>query len=1370
MDGTAYKDGVVVDQPQLTRTETSKAYHILINRKDTWETGVHSGFTLTVNPINTQRLDMAVGVGFAPNGEFIELTTPQYNIPLANPALGVVNYVYAFYTETQASPQPHETNGTAPDTESVRSVRVRVLELADWLALPLTDPTYSTDAQDRGMLVGIVVGAGAPLTSTNITMSTAWRTLMYATQATPSLSGVAITAVSDNTPEGSSGALQFSTGPNSLAWQAPGTGAYGAAVLIPTEGYYTLTATDGSTIQVYVTVSLLPAVATIVAVTVTGVYTQTVARMSGTDRHHRSLVGTGLPTRTNPHGLSIDDIAPGFADELTVHQRLMHANGIWWGSFAGALSCSVDTAVAPDRLLITAPAGTDTYWVKGKRLTTLASTVLLFNDALPGTERELFEIYVNDVGTPLRSKRLQWPVGAGITGEHNNFVYVAPSVPAGVYQLRWTPAGMALGGTLELGQGGVFGAPVTVPALPFYGMFKLRFGLVEMWFWVNNYTTMPNWGVWTDNITVNAAVDSWEYMPICQVAWSGSPFGDLGYTGNPAIVPPRLVDVRQFGTLVEDEFRDDTVQEHLEEPLADHCPDGIVIGAIDSRLATGNLAVVAAAGLSVNVLGQARCYVKGKRLLVGGVAALVMPAASDTIVYVDPSGTINTCDATAAAFITTGKQVDELDGENFVLYGAALALVQTDGAGVTHVIDLRRNLSGGNASIAPWSVSGAATGVVGALGEFLSLEGALYYAAASEQSEIRILSDTLIAPITLPQSNITLRGGTLTIGGAALTSAAGLGVIRCNAVGGKFTLADMDVVVFAAAFANSSIIEGYRSNSISILNCHLTTVVGLDAFVRASAAGTALTNGTWTFEGVEVSISLVAVTSLAHVATVGPTIVFNNVRNTFANPTSLIQYSAATTHVLQASNLKNDLAVVPIASVDAGATLSYSSISNCSNISPAVGAGTIAQINYTNCALSIGGVAFTPVGSQINCVGCSAVAAFNLTSVSYVRLAECEGSLLTLDTATYVEVDSCRFTGASTVTSSSYVHVSKTRFASIALATAVTELSFDHCVFSSTIVAPVNCAVDGLRFEACELNATMALNFATPAVLRRRIVVANSTIKASISLRRTMSDGSFTDLQKVAAKFVNNVFVDSMLSLNGVEDVQIDGNTWEAIDLVDDYGVIYVGAAGVAGEAVYRNIKVTRNTFQVATVPAIGAPYTGFGVPIMTVHCLNFVPSSDGQFVFSHNRIELASTIVTGVIGVLIIGYTGYGSQLDQNTLYSTADYDWIVPTQALNGAPPCNKNPLQVAVPTDIRNLALTILVGALPSSILGADQSTNNWAGKIYAPSISLNRASSWYTLISALKIEATAGWQATGFGNAMGAQCIPATGYAAALYLNN
>jgi hypothetical protein len=767
VDRSLFPNGTLVDSPELENTEDTKIFHILRDRLDNWELGIESGLELTVNVVNQGNVDLAPGYAYAPNGEYVEIDTNQLNNPLSDSTLGAINYVYAFYTETLQSPEPHETNGTAPFTESVRSFVIQTLTAAEFALLPLTDPTYAQLAQDRGMLVGIVTGTGGNLTQSNIQQPVPWRTLQFATVASPGLPGVEIIAVSDLTADGSNGQLLFLTGPNRLQWQAPGSVGPGAAVPIPNSGTYVLTALSGETITVSVLVAALPTTSTTVTVVISGVYQQQVPRMSSTDRHHRSLVGTGIPTPQNPHGLSINDITPGFVDEITNHQLLMHTAGIWRGSNTAVLAASIVEVPGPDFLNVIAPSGVDVYFSEGVTLTSIVNSTVLFNDALPGPTRELYEIWIDDAGDVLRNKRSLFPSPSVVTGAENQIVYMSPNIPAGTYPLSWESFGSGAGGVLQWGGG----EPVYVANTVASGLFNLRDGDTNVQFYISNILQLPiAAGVYTDQITVNAPIDRQTFLVICQVGWTGSLTEKLGYTPNRGFIAPKLFDERLFGTLNEFDLRDDFLENDLWLPIFEKTPDGVAIGVIDPANFTGSLTVSSGAGLSVVVAGTSPVYVAGRRFVVGALGGtFTVPPNSATVVYVNTTGNIVTTPFLLAAFLTQGNNTDTLPQDLFVTRGAALALVLTGASSVTSVTDLRRNVAEGNVRIQPWSVGFAEvnptpislpqTGQTQAA-EFYSLAGALFYASFAGVTSLQMLQVYLTVPIVIV-GDMTLEGGDL---------------------------------------------------------------------------------------------------------------------------------------------------------------------------------------------------------------------------------------------------------------------------------------------------------------------------------------------------------------------------------------------------------------------------------------------------------------------------------------------------------------------------------------------------------------------------------------------------------------------------------
>ena len=748
MERTIYADGVIVDSPQLQNTETTKAFEILRDRLDNWESGIESGLVLTVNAVNQNRVDLSSGTGYDPIGDYVNVPTNQLNIPLADNTLGALNFVYLFYTETLAVPEPHETNGTAPFTQALGSFFLQVLTAAQFALLPLTDPTFASNSQDRALLVGRVLATGGNLSATSISQPPPWRTLNFA-NIPSGFQGVSIIAVSDNTPTGSSGLLIYSTSPTTLAWQAPGELGPGTPVSIPVSGNYTLTALGGSTIQVSVTFAALPASGATEQVVITGLYFQQVPRMSSTDRHHRSLLGTGIPSPTNPHGMSIDDISPGMAEEITFHQRLMHEAGIYRGSVPTCLQATIIEVVGADSLAINAPIGSDTYWVQGTRQVAIANTAVVFTDSLPGSTRELYEIWVDPNRNVLRNKRLTFPSVSQLPFAENSIVYLDPLIGPGAYPLTWISFGPGSGGGLQFNTG-----PTTlVPPTTTSGLFNVRAPngtLVQ--FWISNLSSLPSVaGTYTDTITVvNPAIDNTQFIVICQVMWTGLT-AKLGFTSSRGVVTPRLLDQRLFGTLTDFNIRDDALRDRFQNPIFEKTPDGIAFGALE------NGHVATSSGLTVTIDTIRTTYVKGKRFTKIPLAvSYTVPANSSTVVYVDVNGTIQQTPFANALFVTNTNLNDVVEQSANVLYGAALALVTTSSSSVVSIVDMRRNVMNGNTSIEAWSVGD--TNQVSTCCEFFDLTAALIYAQAAGQTELKIRNASITRPVVFTGEAISLRG------------------------------------------------------------------------------------------------------------------------------------------------------------------------------------------------------------------------------------------------------------------------------------------------------------------------------------------------------------------------------------------------------------------------------------------------------------------------------------------------------------------------------------------------------------------------------------------------------------------------------------
>ena len=339
MDRSLYPEGVEVHQRDLERTETTKSFHVRQRHIDTTVMGVVSGCEVTINGSSAVLIDIASGSGYTPNGEYIEVSSASTQ-SLADYANGVDNYVLAVYYETNLELQPHETNGESYPTSAIRSSRLVILTETEYNALSDTDDNLNNNAKDRALILAIVTakGTGVSLTSNDVALPTIFDTAITASK-TNNITGVSLITLSRNTESGT-GILSYTSATQRITWQAPDDTNPGASQVISTSGTYTLkSSTISKTITILV-VSSLPGSNATDNVTISNIYAQDISRLSSEDIQHRGLLGSGIPTTTNPHGLTLVDL--GATSEMLTHQDRFHANGILKESAADVLKIEVD--------------------------------------------------------------------------------------------------------------------------------------------------------------------------------------------------------------------------------------------------------------------------------------------------------------------------------------------------------------------------------------------------------------------------------------------------------------------------------------------------------------------------------------------------------------------------------------------------------------------------------------------------------------------------------------------------------------------------------------------------------------------------------------------------------------------------------------------------------------------------------------------------------------------------------------------------------------------------------------------------------------------------------------------------------------------
>ena len=564
MDRSLFPDGVEVRQTDLENTETTRSFHIRQRQKDSTDPGVVSGFTVTLNTGNNTLIDIAPGTGYAPNGEYVETTVSTTALSLAEYANNQNNYVVAFYTESNVNLRGHETNGLSFPTRATRSVFIRVLNLTEFGTLPSTDENLANTAADRAVLLAIVNanGAGVNLTASDITNATAFQNAISAFNTTNNVSGVTISSIDRTTATGS-GYLIFTTTPD-LAWQAPGD-SVGSAIVLTGSGPVTLTSSNGKTITVDVDFAAIPGAGQTDTITVSNIYDQTVKRNTSIDEQHRSLIGSGVPTVTNPHGITLEDLGVS-GGEVEIHQDLFHSNGIDRNSASTVLEVDVNTTSDDSLDIVGLPSGGDAFYLDGAKHTQLIGSNIDWSD-ISDQNQSLWDIYVvkglAGQATLAKVKRAQYDNTSTSLEEVVQLRDMNLDMPSGTVTIDFVFANQELQFKVATDVG--FGTPV---ALPTGGAATdgttLRLFNESGEHYVDVFVaddSNPNWpgSDQTENLTVSVLPGLETRLRIATVMYefNGSDrFLGNGYQSTENL-PNDHVDQRLFGLTGLDDLRDD---------------------------------------------------------------------------------------------------------------------------------------------------------------------------------------------------------------------------------------------------------------------------------------------------------------------------------------------------------------------------------------------------------------------------------------------------------------------------------------------------------------------------------------------------------------------------------------------------------------------------------------------------------------------------------------------------------------------------------------------------------------------------------------------------------------------------------------------
>ena len=327
MDRSLYPPRVEVRSDDLQNTETTKVFHLLKRFTDTNQTGVVTSdeYPGTVTQGTTlSTINVAACEGYTPNGELVQ-TVATFAQALATLETGVPNLVGFMYQEVRQRPGAHELDGTSQNKEAVRTYEYRSFTQAEYLALPETeDDDLDADSQDRFLVVAVVevtslVGQAVVLDITGPTDVTSYLTI----EQPSNITGVTITALSDDTPEsdpspatGTVSPARLSYSSLGLTYRAPGDLSFGAPVLLtgsPSAEGISIPSDSGPTLTISYNRSALPRgsipFAPVDDLLVSRLYARTSSRAGARDEEHRSHLGTVPVSDSNSHGFQLSDMS-----------------------------------------------------------------------------------------------------------------------------------------------------------------------------------------------------------------------------------------------------------------------------------------------------------------------------------------------------------------------------------------------------------------------------------------------------------------------------------------------------------------------------------------------------------------------------------------------------------------------------------------------------------------------------------------------------------------------------------------------------------------------------------------------------------------------------------------------------------------------------------------------------------------------------------------------------------------------------------------------------------------------------------------------------------------------------------------------------
>lgn len=599
--------------------------------------GVIQGLNVTVNTVDNTKIDVGPGFGICPRGDRVQVISTQLALSITNTS-GTKNYVLLVYDEALSGFEAHESDGSVRPTRATESSRVVILTEAQYNALPNVDQDLSRNDKSRALILAVVTGTGGPLSSANIQRPTVFNTVFTASGL--SLPGVEVLQIGNTNTVGAA-TIIYQIGPQRLSYKAPADSSPGSAVTITGSGAYLLTSSGGATILVSVTFPQLPLVGSTNVFNINELYNQLVPRNSAVDAHHRSMIGGGIPSQNNPHGMTLDDLAPGVAGTLEQHQDVMHSNGIVKGSSPTFLSTTIDTSTAPDRVLIGVASPGDAIYINGRRIQGIVgSNIITFTDGTP--EPGLYGIYMSQDGVLFKHQVARFTVPTPPLAPHVQLADVLGDLP-----ITTIPIDVAT--SLLRMRIGV--APEAYVRLLTSSIERIK---LHLWDTTSGFEVHYNsTGITTalsSNIQTFAPPDPDQNYLISYVWWSGSASGFLGLGYGTGNSPNLFVDKRTYGTLDELVTTTSDIQSTVKQNRS-HGLHGLVfkknyytdLAETGPSYETYDLTTIQAGHLVTNILGLNFDYVGGDVYIDGVLYSIpgttfTLPPSSNVRVYLTKDG------------------------------------------------------------------------------------------------------------------------------------------------------------------------------------------------------------------------------------------------------------------------------------------------------------------------------------------------------------------------------------------------------------------------------------------------------------------------------------------------------------------------------------------------------------------------------------------------------------------------------------------------------------------------------------------------------------------------------------------------------------